>query len=167
MAEPAVARFCSQCGARLVMQDERGEARLACPAPGCGYVHYDNPVPVVGVIVEIAGHVVLARSHAWPEKMFGLMTGFLEAGEDPRACAVREVKEESGLDCEITHLVGLYAFEMQNQLIIVYHATARGTPQPSDEIAEFKLVPREKLRPWPVGTGLGVEAWIAAGRRAS
>lgn len=130
-------------------------------------MHYDNPVPVVGVILETDDGVVLARARNWPEKMFGLITGFLEKGEDPSACAKREVKEESGLDCEVTHLVGVYAFSMMNQLIVVYHATASGEPQPSEEIAEFKVVPREKVRPWPVGTGLAVEAWIARGRPRS
>ena len=60
-----------------------GKDRLACPTPSCGYVHWDNPIPVVAAIVELDGNVVLTRSKGWPEKMFGLVAGFLEQGETP------------------------------------------------------------------------------------
>jgi hypothetical protein len=56
--------------------------RLACGA-GCGFVHWDNPAPVLAALVEYQGRVVLARNRAWAAGAFGLITGFLERGEDP------------------------------------------------------------------------------------
>ena len=66
-------KFCPACGQPLAAR--AADARLAC---ACGFIHWDNPVPVVAAIVEHEGAVILARNRDWPEKMYGLVTGFLE-----------------------------------------------------------------------------------------
>ena len=58
-------------------------------------------------------------------------------------------------------LVGVYAFEQRNEIIIAYHVRASGEVRLGDEIAQHKIVAREKLRPWPFGTGLAVSDWLA------
>jgi NADH pyrophosphatase NudC (nudix superfamily) len=75
--------FCPQCGQPLHPVAVNGQPRQRCVAAGCGYVHWDNPVPVVAAIVELDGTIILARNKSWPEKMYGLITGFLEKGETP------------------------------------------------------------------------------------
>jgi NADH pyrophosphatase NudC (nudix superfamily) len=73
----------------------QGEVRSACSA-SCGFIHYDNPTPVVAAVLEHNGKVVLAHNRAWPETLrsfYGLITGFLERAESPEQCALREVKE--------------------------------------------------------------------------
>ena len=55
--------------------------RRVCLAGGCGYIHYDNPTPVVAGIVELGSNVVLVRNRGWPADWYGLVTGFLERGE--------------------------------------------------------------------------------------
>ena len=102
--------FCPSCTAPLVDKVVEGETRRVCGA-GCGFVHYDNPTPVVAAIVEHEGQVVLARNRAWPRTFYGLITGFLERAETPQRCVVREVKEELNLDSGAPTLVGVYAFE--------------------------------------------------------
>jgi NADH pyrophosphatase NudC (nudix superfamily) len=142
---------------------EESFTRLACTADECGYIHYDNPTPVVAAIVELPSGVVLARGRGWPEKVFGLPTGFLEQGEDPAEAVVREVREELSLDAKVTKLIGLYPFEAQNQLIIGYHLTADGTVKLNeDELEEYKIIPVAKLRGWPFATGLAVMDWLAS-----
>lgn len=74
------ANFCPQCGQPLHAANVNGQPRQRCIAIDCGYVHWDNPVPVVAAIVELDGTVILARNKSWPEKMYGLITGFLEKG---------------------------------------------------------------------------------------
>jgi NADH pyrophosphatase NudC (nudix superfamily) len=130
-------------------------------------VHWGNPVPVVAAIVEQAGQIVLARGRGWPEKMFGLITGFLEAGESPEQGIVREVQEELGLTGRDVSLVGVYPFEVRNELIIAFHLVAEGVITLSDELEAVKLVHPDKLRAWPFGTGLAVQAWLdARGKKA-
>jgi NAD+ diphosphatase len=153
-------RFCPRCAAPLVDKCQEGRVRRACVAEGCGFVHYGNPLPVVAAIVEHEGAVVLVRSHGWPEKLFGLVTGFLEANETPQEGVLREVKEELGLEGEVASLVGAYSFEMRNEVILAFHVRASGTLVLGDELAGFKRVPPEKLRAWDFGTGLAVRDWL-------
>lgn len=157
-------KFCPRCGSPLVTKEHHGRSRPRCEAPGCGFVHWGNPTPVVAAIIEHEGQVLLARGKNWPEKMFALVTGFLEAGESAEKGVLREVKEEVGLDGEVVSLVGVYPFDMRNELIIAFHVrTAGAITLNEDELAAYKLVPKEKLRAWPMGTGLAVQAWIDRG----
>ncbi|MFO0594696.1 MAG: NUDIX domain-containing protein [Myxococcaceae bacterium] len=153
-------KFCPRCGAPLVTKEHHGRSRALCEKEGCGFVHWGNPVPVVAAIIEHEGQVLLARGKNWPEKMFALVTGFLEAGESPEAGVLREVKEEVGLDGEVVSLVGVHEFEMKNELIIAFHVRTRGEIKLGDELAAYKLLPKDKVRTWPMGTGIALEAWL-------
>lgn len=153
-------RFCPQCATPLVDKLEAGLTRRACPKEGCGFLHYGNPLPVVAAIVEHEGDVILVRAHGWPEKFFGLVTGFLEAGETPEQGVLREVREELDLQAELVSLVGAYTFELNNELIVAYHLRARGVVKLGAELAGFKRISPAKLRPWEFGTGLAVRDWL-------
>lgn len=156
-------KFCPRCATPLVSRDHSGRSRLACPAPGCGFIHWGNPLPVVGALVEHRGLIVLARGKGWPEKMFGIITGFLEAGETPEAGVRREVKEELGVDCRIESLIGVYAFELRNEFIACWHVRVDDSQElrPGDELEAVKTFAPEKLRAWDFGTGLAVRDWLA------
>jgi NAD+ diphosphatase len=162
-SQTATFRFCPRCATQLVDRAAGGRSRKTCPAEGCGFVHWNNPTPVVAAILEHEGAVLLARGKGWPEKMFALVTGFLEAGETPETGVLREVSEETGLDGEIVAFVGAYPFEMRNELLIVFHVRATGTITLSDELEETKRVPKERLKPWPFGTGPAVRDWLERG----
>lgn len=153
-------RFCPWCAQPLAERQQAGRARLTCKAEGCGYVHYDNPLPVVAALVEHEGAVLLARNKAWPAGWFGLVTGFLEKGESPEEGALRELREELGLTGRVVKLIGAYPFPERNELIVAYHVRAEGTVALGEEIEAVKRVPPEKLRPWPFATGLAVAEWL-------
>ena len=87
-------------------------------------------------------------------------TGFLERGETPQRCAVREVKEELNLDAGAPTLIGVYAFERMNQVIIGYHVTATGTIALNDELDDYKLIAPERCKVWPAGTGFALRDWL-------
>jgi NAD+ diphosphatase len=154
-------RYCPQCGRELTKKVMEGKERLCCPSEPCGYVCWDNPLPVVAALIEKAGNIILARNKQWPEKIFGLITGFLEKGETTEAAVLREVKEELGLDAEIRELIGVYSFLERNQLIIAFYLSAAGEIKLGDELAEIRMIPPAKLRPWPFGAGLAVRDWLA------
>ncbi len=157
-------RFCPRCATPLVErsdpQHEGARLRQACPDPTCGYVHWNNPLPVVAAIVEYEGRILLARNAAWQEGMFALITGFLENGETPEEGVAREVQEETALRTESTELIGVYEFIRKNELIIAYHVRASGTIALSPELLEYRLVEPAKLRPWRAGTGLALGEWM-------
>jgi NAD+ diphosphatase len=154
-------RFCPRCATPLVPREHGGRERPTCPSDG--FVHWGNPVPVVGAIVEHRGLVILARGRGWPEKFYALVTGFLEAGETPEAAVLREVKEELSLDAQIVSLIGVYSFELRNELIACWHVKARDDQEIvlSDELEDYKALPPEKVRAWDMGTGLAVRDWLA------
>ncbi len=157
--------FCPTCATPLQllsqMEDGGEKARLRCPA--CGYTHWNNPTPVLAAIVECAdrdGLVLLARNAAWPGRMFALITGFMEAGETPEEGIAREVREETNLNVEALKLVGVYDFQRMNQVIIAYHAVARGEVVLSPELAEYRLYRPEDIKCWRAGTGYAVAEWL-------
>lgn len=136
--------------------------RPACVVAGCDFVLWDNPVPVVAALVEFDGCMLLARNVAWPEKQFGLITGYLERDETPETAVSREVAEELGLATDAVELIGHYAFVQKNQLIIAYHVKASGTIRLNEELAEYRLIEPVKLKAWDFGTGPAVRDWLAA-----
>ncbi|MDR2240273.1 MAG: NUDIX domain-containing protein [Zoogloeaceae bacterium] len=154
-------KFCPRCAAPLDGRDIAGRMRRVCPNAACGYVFWDNPLPVLAGLVERDGLIVLARNSAWPEKMFGLITGFMERDETPEEGIAREVKEELGLDTLSASLIGVYPFQRRNEVILAYHVTAHGEIALNEELSEFRLIPPQKLRPWDAGTGMAVRDWLS------
>jgi NADH pyrophosphatase NudC (nudix superfamily) len=154
--------YCPVCSSNLVMRNEFEPQRLACPSENCTFVHWNNPIPVVAAILEYKGEVILARKQGWPENWYGLITGFLEAGETPEEAILREVEEEVGLKGKIIEFVGYYSFFEKNELILAYHVKGQGTIILGDELEASKNISISKLRPWAFGTGLAVKDWLNA-----
>jgi NADH pyrophosphatase NudC (nudix superfamily) len=158
-------RFCPQCASELApieqIEDSGPKTRLRCPA--CDFTHWNNPTPVLAAVVECAdreGRLLLARNAAWSHRMFALITGFMEAGESPQDGIRREVTEETGLQVDAVSLIGVYDFQRMNQVIIAYHALARGEIRLSPELAEYRLFEPENVRCWPAGTGYALADWL-------
>ena len=158
-------RYCPSCAAALapIAMDEDGgpKTRLRCAA--CGYTHWNNPTPVLAAVVECTdrgGRLLLARNAAWPGRHFALITGFMEAGETPEAGIAREVAEETALAVDALALIGVYDFQRMNQVIIAYHAAARGEVHLSPELAEYKLFAPRDVKCWAAGTGHALADWL-------
>ena len=154
-------RHCARCGHPLgPIADQPGQ-RL-CGNAECAHLTYLSPIPVVAAIVERDGEIILVRSHGWPESWYGLVTGFLEMRETTEDAAKREVAEELGLQAGECRLVGIYPFADMNQIIIAYHIRAEGEiVLDRNELADFKRVPIDRLKPWPFGTGAAVRDFLA------
>ena len=157
--------YCPRCATALALieavEDGGPKSRLRCPA--CAFTHWNNPTPVLAAIIECTdrdGQVLLARNAAWPGRMFALITGFMEAGETPEEGIAREVAEETALEVEALNLVGVYDFQRMNQVIIAYHAQARGEVRLSPELAEYKLFAPADIRCWRAGTGMALAQWL-------
>lgn len=155
-------RFCPSCATPLALtgQHEDGgwKERLRCGA--CGFTHWNNPTPVLAAIIELEGKVLLARNAAWQNRMFALITGFMEAGETPEEGIRREIAEETSLAVETLELVGVHDFRRMNQVIITYHARASGQVRLSPELAEYRLFEPAQVRCWRAGTGLALADWL-------
>jgi len=155
-------RFCPACATPLALigseEDGGYKERLRCAA--CGFTHWNNPTPVLAAIVQVGARVLLARNAAWQNRMFGLITGFMEAGETPEEGIRREIAEETALDVTSLQLVGVHDFQRMNQIIITYHAQATGEIRLSPELVEYKLLEPAQLKCWRAGTGLALADWL-------
>jgi len=158
-------RFCPHCASELLPlaadEDSGPKTRLRCPA--CAYTHWNNPTPVLAAVIELAdreGQLLLARNAAWSGRMFGLVTGFMEAGETPQEGLAREVAEETSLAVESLAIIGVYDFQRMNQVIIAYHAVARGEIRLSPELSEYRLFRPEAVKCWRAGTGYALADWL-------
>src|SRR5215203_5392222 len=142
-------RFCPRCTGRLENRvlKEGDPDRLVCEA--CGFVFYLGPKLVAGAIVELDGEIVLIQRAIEPG--YGRWTfpgGFVERGEVAEAAAARETLEETGLEIEVTGIVGLYTYEGQIPAIAAFAASVvGGEPAPLDEVMSVKPFPRDAL-PW-------------------
>jgi NADH pyrophosphatase NudC (nudix superfamily) len=158
-------RFCPNCATPLEwlssLEDGGAKERLRCPP--CGWTHWNNPTPVLAAVIECAdrdGRLLLAKNAAWKGNMFALITGFMEAGESPQEGVAREVAEETALQVDALNLIGVYDFQRMNQVIIAYHAVARGEVMLSPELVEYRLFAPRDVRCWRAGTGYALADWL-------
>ena len=156
--------YCPMCASPLTTAERGGRERQVCPAEGCGFVDWNNPVPVVAAIVEHAGSVILVRSRGLPETWFGLVAGFLEPDESPEQGVLREIEEEIGIAAENADYLGAYPFSLRNQIIFCYHVEVPHADIRlcEEELSGFRKVPLAELKPWSRGTGPALRDWLIA-----
>lgn len=126
----------------MVMQHEHGRPRATCPA--CGFIHYRNPVPAAGVILSGRGGVLFVKRRFEPAAgAWCLPAGFMEYGETPERCAVRELREETGIAARLTGLFGVYAgFDdprVRSVLILYTAERTGGRLKPGDDATEARF----------------------------
>lgn len=144
-------KYCPQCGNTLEFKPVDGTKRLACQHETCGFVYWDNPVPVVAALVLFHDRYVIARHAGWPNGLFSVMTGYLERSETPEQAVVREVQEELGLLSQVTQHIGNYAFIKKNQLILAYEVVASGTLAVNHELVELRHLSPVELAVYDFG----------------
>lgn len=109
---------------------------------------FRNPFPTVDIIIEINGGVVLVKRknppHGW-----ALPGGFVDYGESLEDAAVREAKEETGLDIELIRQFHTYSKPGRDPrfhtITTVYIAKTKGTPKAGDDAKEVGIFQRENL----------------------
>lgn len=130
---------CRTCGTTTT-DDPRGQGHPWCPH--CDRPDWVNPAPAVGVAIERAGQVLLARRGEPPKKdQWDLIGGFVEPGETVPEAARREVAEETGLEIERLQRLHQAAGEYvpgQPTLNFIYLARAAGDPTARDDVAEVR-----------------------------
>ncbi len=142
--------FCPLCGGDLDLRSLKTSEpeRLVCVA--CGFVFYLDPKVAVGtVITNDEGHIVLVRRAIEPG--YGKWVfpgGFVDRGEEVRAAAIREAREEAGLDIRLDRLINVYSYPGPSPVIIVYAATiVGGTLECDDEGLEARFFAHDEI-PW-------------------
>ena len=128
-------RFCPSCAgpleSRLLKPGE--PERLVCSL--CGQIIFMDPKVAVGtIIVNGEGQIVLVRRAIEPG--YGLWVfpgGYVDKGELVTAAAIREAREEAGLEIKLERLLNVYSYQGRQIVVIVYAATAIGGELCHDE----------------------------------
>lgn len=143
-------RFCPKCGGALAKRNLRpaDPERLVCA--DCDFVFYLDPKVAVGTIIRTDdSRLVLVRRAIEPG--YGLWVfpgGYVDRGEELGAAAIREAREESGLDVALDSLVNVYSYAGSAPIIVVYSATiVGGTLCADDECLDARLFRPDEI-PW-------------------
>jgi len=120
---------------------------VQCPRCGAKIREYKNPLPTVDIIIEMGsgdavGEIILIRRknepHGW-----AIPGGFVDYGESLEEAAVREAREETGLDVRLMHQFHTYSDPKRDPrfhaISTVYIAKAQGIPQAKDDALEVGI----------------------------
>ena len=139
-------RYCYICGTETIIKNIDGRKRSFCGS--CGIVLYENPTPSVAVVLTDPNRrILLVRRSVEPGiGEWCLPGGFIEMGETPSQAAVRELKEEIGIEIGPpqllsvgSHLNGHYG----DVLIIGFSADINPDDPlvPGDDVSEAVFFP--------------------------
>ncbi len=156
------ARHCQHCGGVLAERAcADGRRREQCER--CGEIAWRNPLPVAMALIESAGRLVLIRRKDAPlAGWWAPPAGYVELGESAPQAALREAKEECGLDIALDGLFDVYSRADVNVLIVAYRAHAvGGALEAGDDASEAALFaagawPQEA----PPASGKAIDEWL-------
>ncbi len=113
----------------------------------------ETPKLTVDVVLRVweedrlQGIVLIDRKN--PPLGLAIPGGFVEVGESVETAAVREMKEEVGLDVELANLLGVYSDPKRDPrfhtVSVVFVGNARGTPAAATDAKEAAIYPLEEL----------------------
>lgn len=159
--------YCSVCGHPLQNKQHDGRLRRWCER--CAAYRYERYNVAAAALLEQDGKLLLLRRARDPFKgMWNLPSGFVELDETPAQAAIRELKEETGLDANAGRLQDVYRAQDDPrgpQLLHVYYCfEPSGTLQETSEATEARFfapadIPQELSGG---GNDRAVAAWRAS-----
>ncbi len=156
--------YCTHCGNGLIKKSEGNVIRDYCPV--CDRFFYDNPLPVVSVIIVVNRQFLLVQRKFEPQKgKWCLPSGFAESGESIEAAALRELKEETGIDGKIVDFIDLdsgYSSHYGDLLFTTFEAEwISGTLKPGDDAESVNFFDIDKMPPLAFDSNIrAVKAYI-------
>ncbi len=114
--------------------------------PRCGEImeSYRNPLPTADIIIELAGKGIILIMRKNEPRGWAIPGGFVDYGESLEDAAIREAKEETGLDVALTGQLHTYSKPdrdpRHHTITTVYTATASGTPVAADGPGSRRLL---------------------------
>ena len=132
------ARFCGACGSPLTDASGQDSGGRVCTA--CGRVHFPKISPAVITLVRRDDRVLLARNARFPAGRFGLIAGFVEAGETLEETVRRETLEEAGVEVDSISYRRSQPWPFPDSLMLAFTARwVSGEARPDgEEIVEVR-----------------------------
>jgi NADH pyrophosphatase NudC (nudix superfamily) len=134
------ARFCGACGSPLEDKDGGSEDAGGRSCTACGRVHFPRISPAVILLIRKGRQALLAHNARFRSGFFGLIAGFVEAGETLEEAAVREAHEEAGIEIGSLRYVKSQPWPFPDSLMVAFMAdwvSGEATPD-GVEIGELR-----------------------------
>ena len=97
-------KFCPHCGTQLVVQETNSHPYPTCPA--CGFIQFRNPYPTIAIYIVDQGQILLGQRTGEPGAgLWATPSGYIEYDEDFVSAAVREAREETGLEVHVQSIL--------------------------------------------------------------
>jgi NAD+ diphosphatase len=137
-------RFCANCG--HVTEINRGGWSRRCPA--CNAEHYPRVDPVVIMLAEHEGRLLLGRQPHYPAGRYSALAGFVEVGETLEAAVARELHEEAGIRVRNIRYIASQPWPFPSSLMFGCHAEAEGAELTIDktELDDARWFTRDEVR---------------------
>lgn len=153
--------FCPVCGSATAPHSRS----LAKACPKCGKMLFPKPTAAVLVLVEKDESTLLVQAHNFRASFYGLVAGYLDAGESLEECAAREVMEETGLSIKNIRYFGSQPWPFPNSIMIGFCAEYAGGEirLQKEELAEAAFFTREAMPALPPAISLTrvmIDWWI-------
>ena len=164
-------KYCPKCADLLIDAPRYGKIRRVCNA--CGFIYFRDPKVAAVVTVTEVDRLLLVKRGVSPEMgKWSMPGGYIDYGEDPREAAVREVREETGLDVYITHLIDVVGDDTRGgaSIVIMFEAEIiGGALNPEDdaeEVAFFEndTIPMEEIAAF-ASTRFMLDRWLKRKQR--
>ena len=141
-------KFCPDCGSTVSRRIPEDDNRERAICDDCGTVHYQNPLIIVGCVVESEGKILLCKRSIEPR--YGYWTipaGFMELGETLVGGAARETLEEACATVEISHQFATVDVVDAGQVHVFFYGKLVGGFGVGEETLETRLFGENEI-PW-------------------
>jgi ADP-ribose pyrophosphatase YjhB (NUDIX family) len=146
---PRLSNYCGQCGTPITRRMPPGDNRERDLCEHCGAINYQNPRLVVGTLPVWKDKILLClraiepRANTWT-----LPAGFMELAETTGEGALRETREEAGVEVSLGKLYTVIDIPMVDQIHVYFLASAsNGDVDPGPESLEAKYFGFDEI-PW-------------------
>ena len=149
-------KYCGSCGTRT--QHKSDERALLCPH--CGTTVYPKISPAIIIAIISNNKILLARNANFPGNWYSLIAGYADVGESLEETAIREVKEEVGIDIRNIRYYKSQPWSLSGSMMIGFIAEADET-QPfsidTKEITEAEWFTKDNLPNHPPALSIAGE----------
>lgn len=130
-------------------------AKIKNRCANCGAITevFRNPLPTVDIIIEVENRGIILIKRKNSPVGWAIPGGFVDYGESLEDAAIREAKEETGLDVTLIRQLHTYSRPdrdpRHHAISTVFIAIAAGTPAAADDAMEVGIFTRDHL-PRPI-----------------
>jgi NAD+ diphosphatase len=145
-------RFCGRCGTPT--EDAPGERAKRCPS--CDLHAWPRVSPAVIVRVTRGDEILLARGRRFVEPIYSVLAGFVDPGESLEEAAVREIREEVGVEIADVRYFGSQPWPFPHSLMVGFTARWAGGEIriEEEEIVDAAWFRADALPPVPPGLSI-------------